>query len=286
MIKPYLCFMAGKNEYDNIYELVNDVKPYIRGVCALIHDANEFDAGASYLLKVNNELGAGNIIFGSYIGDHSHSRNRILKETGIEFGDFIVMIDLMERIPVDFAKSFNDLISQMENQNIDIAYYYNKPYVIRYREDLLYINTPHESLININILGKKLKNIELNNFISDESKVRINTRPLKRDKNHHISHYIRYLLQPNSNQNLLGIEYHPNLERYEFLRESLVKELKKRKLPRTVDGVKTLLSEPLNEITRPMVNEHGQINRFYRFYILGHTDIIDSHTDWDNLPKF
>jgi len=285
-MKPYLVFMGGPNSLQDIEELVTPIKPYIRGICALLHDCNEFSPEATYLLKVNNELGGGNIIFGAYVGDHSHSRNRILKETGLKQGDLVVSLDLLERIPVEFAQQFESLFTQMAEKSIDVANFFSKPYLIRYREDIIYLGTPHENLIAHNIFGTQLSKIELNQCFADENKVRINMRPIKRDKNSHVSHYIRYWLMPNSNQNLLGLEHrgYDKLARYEELRLNLIKELGAKNLPRTVDGVKELLSRGLNEVTRPIVNEVGWMNNFYRYYILNQ-EVEDTHF-WQNLPQF
>ena len=109
MNKPYLVFMSGPNEYENIFELVNPIKSYIRGVCALIHDADQYDKGVEYLLKINNELNGGNIIFGPYTGDHSLTRNRILRETGIKDGDFLLIID---KLYTTFLSIFSILASK------------------------------------------------------------------------------------------------------------------------------------------------------------------------------
>ena len=275
--------MAGFDDAENVYELVEPVKQHFRGVCALLHDCDESSVVTNYLLNINDELGGGNIIFGNYVGRHNHSRNRILYETGMEEGDYFVTLDSLERVIPEFAESLPNLILQIEFQNIDICYYYNMPYVVRFREDMFYHGTPHESLLADNPLNR----IELNQYLPDESKVRINVRPLKRDKNHHIAHYIRYLLQPNSNHNLLGIEHHGGYEAFlklESLRKLLIKALKDNNLPRTIDGVKKLLSKPLDGITRVLLNEHGEINNFYRYYILGE-EVVDTH-DWLKLPKF
>jgi hypothetical protein len=297
MNKPYLVFMSGPNEYENIFELVNPIKSYIRGVCALIHDADQFDKGVEYLLKINNELNAGNIILGPYTGDYSLSRNRILRETGIKDGDFLLIIDTLERVSNKFAPEIDQLCNYMNNNNIDIIRYLVKPYLVKYREDLIYMGTPHEALITLTdaILESenRLRVIELSNNPSfrDESDVRINLRPIKRDSKHFINHYIKYLLLPNSNQNCLGLEHHgnaPALPKLEKLRKSLLKALRDNNLPRTTDGVKQLLSNGLDEVTRTIVNGHKQVNDFYRYFILKDDTVTDSHSQesWDNIPKF
>lgn len=285
--KPYLVFMAGPNSVEDLREMVDPIKDYIRGVCAILHDSDEFSPEAVYLLGINNKLGAGNIIFGEYVNDHSHSRNRILKETGLKEEDFYCQVDTLERVPEDFAQNFLFWQTQMIQSGVDIINFYSKPYLVRYREDMLYVHTPHESLIS---LTAKLSIIELNHYKHEESKVRINMRPIKRADQpfHFVAHYVKYLLQPNSNQNWLGLEHHGGpeaLPRLEFLRKSLIKSLRDNGFNRSVDGVINLLKLPLNEFTRPIVNEHKQINDFYRFFVLNDYSVIDSH-NWSKLPQF
>ncbi len=282
--------MAGPNELGNIFELVDGIKPYIRGVCALIHDSDENSKEANYLFGVNNELGGGHVIFGSYCGDHSHSRNRILKETGIKRGDKLVSLDLMERVPVEFAQQFEQIFTQMDEKGVDVANFYSKPYLMRYREDMLYIGTPHESLVCMNLFGTELKRVELNQYFPDENKVRVNMRPIKRDNYHHIDHYVKYLLQPNSNQNILGLEHrggNKNLARYEEMRLNLICMLEVRGLPRTVDGVKELCKDKRLDIwMKEIINENGWMNNFYRYHILGEREGVKDTHDWSNLPQF
>lgn len=274
--------MTGPNSLAEIKELVEPVKQYFRGICCLLHDCDENSPETNYLLNVNNELGGGNIIFGAYCGRHDHSRNRILYETGIQEDDFFVTLDTLELIPIEFAKTISGLIDAMWNDNIDIISFYYKPYIVRFCEDMVYYGTPHEMLT----ASHQLVTLEYSQIEKDESKVRINTRPLKRDKNHHVSHYVKYLLLYNSNQNTLGIEHHGGMKVYpklEELRKILIEELKDANLPRTVDGVIQLFAGPLNENIKKVINEHGQLNNFYKYHIL-RKEVVDDHS-WSNLVK-
>lgn len=282
--------MAGPGEYENIFELVNPLKPYIRGVCALIHDADEFDEGASYLLKVNNELGAGNVIFGPYTGRHDLSRNRILAETGIQEGDYLIIIDTLERCPVEFAEKLSEWHTIMTRNKLDVIRFHAKPYLVIYREDMFYIGAPHENFTANNALVQ----IDLANYpeYQDESKVRVNMRPIKRKDNpyHWCSHYMKYLLAPNSNQNLLGLEHHGGAAAFPYLesiRKKLVKLLRDRGLTRDLNGV-TMLFSVLDGEVRELVNNHKTLNDYYRYAILNDKTIKDDHsqTAWDNMPKF
>jgi hypothetical protein len=295
MIKPYLVFMSGPGEQENIHELVEPIKPYVRGICALVHDADSFDEGAKYILGVNNELGAGNVIFGPYVGDHSLSRNRIFRECNIQESDFLLIIDTLERVGNKFALNLDRWCKYMEDNNIDIIRYHVKPYLVRYREDLIYIGTPHESLVILSD-RESLKQIDLayDPAFQNESEVRVNMRPIKRanQPKHFVTHYLRYLLQPNSNQNWLGLEHHGDkytLEKKEAIRKGLVRFLAKNLYPRTANGVLEAMVRvgPKGEM-KEFINGHKILNDFYRLKVLGDEDVFDSHAekDWDNMPKF
>lgn len=284
LTKPYLCFMAGPNEETNLKELVEPLIPYIRGVCALVHDVQHFDKGVEYLIKVNTKLGAGNILEGTY-GRHDASRNRILYETGIQEGDWYCQTDTLERPKPEFFQYFQDYLVK-DNPSIDAWYYYGKPFFVKFNETLRYQGNPHESLVGIN------RAIELSPYHPDDRVVRENVRPIKRanDKFHWVSHYLRYLLLPNSNQNLLGLEHHAQKYSFEYkenIRKGLINFLVKNKYPRTIDGVLEAMRFKSNEM-RWFASNHKILNDFYRLKILGDETVVDSHSveAWDNMTKF
>jgi hypothetical protein len=287
--KPYLVFMTGPNSIENLREMIEPIKQYFRGVCALVHDSNEFSPEVEYLTKINNELGEGNIILGSFVGRHDHSRNRILFETGIKNGDYLVTLDTLERIPEVFAKNLFNLMMQMNHEGVDVIYYFSKPYVIKYREDMEYKGTPHESLV-----GKySISSVELtllNEYFKDENNVRINVRPIKRpDKFHFIGHYAKYLLQPNSNQILLGLENqkHPQemWSKREENRLRFIKTLEDRGFDRSFAGVLALFSGPIDDELKHYINNEKVWQDVYRYYILKDDTVIDEHS-WISMKKF
>ena len=287
MSKPYLVFMAGPNSLEDLKELIEPVKDYFRGVCALLHDCDEHSPEFEYLLNTNLKLGAGNIILGNYCGRHDHSRNRILFETGIKNGDYLVTLDTLERVPVEFAGNLVLLIQHMGNRDIDICYYYSKPYIIKFSEDLYYTGTPHESLLSSK---RHLKAVELKNDFPDESKIRVNVRPLKRkDPFHFIGHYAKYLLQPNSNQILLGIEHQKNQQEVWAKREqnrlNFIKILADRGIDRSLSGVIKLFSGPLDDELKHYINNEKVWQDVYRYYILKDETVIDEHS-WTSMKKF
>jgi hypothetical protein len=278
--------MAGPNETENLKELIEPIKPYIRGVNALIHDADEFDAGASYLLKINNELGAGNIIFGRY-GRHDHSRNRILYETEMKEGDWYCQTDVLEHPKAQFFEYFTQYLVK-DNSSIDGYYYYGKPFFVKFNESLHYQGNPHESLIGLSRV------VELSIYHPDERAIRENMRPVKRANQpfHWVNHYARYLLLENSNQNLLGLEHHAQkypFEKLEKIRKDLVQFLAKNIYPRTTAGLLESMIRvgPKGEM-KEFINGHKILNDFYRFNVLKDQTVKDSHSQeaWDSMPQF
>jgi len=266
--------MSGPGELSNLKELIEPLKSYIRGICAILHESDENSLEANYLLRINNELCGGNIIFGPY-GRHDHSRNRILYETGIKEGDWYCQTDTLERPKPDFFRYFEQYLNK-DNPDVDVWYYYGKPFFVKFNETLRYQGNPHESLVGIN------KAIELSPYHPDDRAVRENVRPIKRanDKFHWCRHYLRYLLLENSNQNLLGLEH--NAQKYSFeykenVRKGLIKFLEINNYPRTVDGVLEAMKAGSNEM-RWFTSNHKILNDFYRLKILGDETVTDSHS--------
>jgi len=153
---------------------------------------------------------------------------------------------------------------------------------------LRYQGNPHESLVGTN------KGVELSVYHPDDRAVRENVRPIKRanEKFHWVGHYLRYLLLPNSNQNLLGLEHHAGkytFEKKELIRKGLIKFLEYNKYPRTVAGVLEAMNRvgPKGEL-KEFINGHKILNDFYRLKVLGDDTVTDSHSleSWDNMPKF
>lgn len=274
--------MAGPGEEANIRELVGPIKPYIRGVCALIHDSDEFDTGASYLLKVNNELGAGNVIFGPYTGRHDLSRNRILAETGLKENDYYIQTDILEHPKKEFLEKTPELLTK--NPSVTCYFYYGKPFLVKYTEWLKYDGTPHERLNGI-----RGSVIEYSLIESDESKVRQNMRPLKRkDPMHFVNHYGRYYFMPGSNQCALGLDHRSNdsFERRMALREHLKQHMLDKGMEFSLSGfIDMVKREGICYELRKYINNEKILQDVVRLNILKEIDIIDEH-DWTTLKQY
>ena len=276
--------MAQKNEYENICELVNPLLPYIRGVCALIHDADPSDKGASYLLQVNAQLGAGNIIFGQFVQRHDHSRNRILYETGLKEGDFYIQTDLLERPKPEFLDKVPEIIKN--NPHLGILYFYGKPFLVKFNESLFYRGNPHEGLIGSNGVL-----VEYSDYEQNEKIVRENIRSIKRlDKFGWVKHSAKYYLYPNSNQCLLHAERRGNkneiFAKREEIRIKFIHFLNSQGYEKNVDGMIKALTEKSNDpFVKDFINKEKIIQDVYRFYVLKDYTIIDEH-NWDSMKFF
>jgi hypothetical protein len=180
--------MSGPGEQESIYELVSPIKPYIRGVCALIHDADSFDEGAKYILGVNNELEAGNVIFGGDHGPIGHRCSRVLYETKIPDKSYVIVI---KTIKIDLKEIFNklELISSFLEKDID---YFKSENILffKFEEDIQFSYAPNKldlysltRILRIGVVDDQFS--ELYSF-SYDSESQFNLRRLKFIEEHPI----------------------------------------------------------------------------------------------------
>jgi hypothetical protein len=180
----------------------------------------------------------------------------------------------LERPNVDFVKNIPNLIEQLKKNNLNSLYYYGKPYLFQYHPNIYYFGTPHEGLMG------DIKGIEYANYQPDESKVRLNVRPLKRtDEWNWVGHYVKYFLFFNSNHYQLGWEHktqaekqHRNNLRLEFL--DLMFE---RGFDNSVEGLKQMLSGPIDDVIKYYLNNEKVWSDFYQYHILGNKNIKHTH---------
>lgn len=267
--------MAGPGNLEIIKETIEPIASYFDGIVAVFH--NPPDAGATLLEQIK---GAGKIIYVDFTKRYDFSRNHYLYCGPIQNGDFCVQTDLLEKIPLSFAGRLDYFITQLKSSNLNTCYYYGKPFVFEFTDDLEYRGNPHEGLFRP-IFGHR--GIELSHIEPDESKVRQNLRPIKRtDKFHFVTHYLFYYLFPStSNCCLLGWEHKKpqEIQARNNLRIEFCQFLTDSGYPRTVDGVIDFFKQTSFSKFQRFVNEEKVLNDFYRFKILGLTDIIDGHDE-------
>jgi hypothetical protein len=274
--------MAGPNSLADIKEMIEPIKGYFKGVCALLHDCNEFSAESDYLLKTNMELGGGNIIYGKFVQRHDASRNRILYETGIKENDFYIQTDLLEHPKPEFLKKIPQLLAA--NPSLNCLFYYGKPFLVKFTEWLRYEGNPHECLRGITGVSMEYSTVQ-----PDESKVRQNIRPFKRkDPLHFVNHYGKYYFYPNSNQCLLGLENRPqdSFERRQSLRDHLKRYMTDKGREFTLESFLDMVKhEGIYHELRKYVNNEKILQDVVRLNIMKETDIIDEH-QWTTLKTY
>lgn len=282
-MKLYLVGMSGPDSLENLKELLDPICNYFNGIVWTLHDSVGSEE-EKYLESVKKE---GKIIHYYYSGRHNESRNQYLWCGPIKNGDWCVQIDLLERIPEEFAKQIPDYIKELKEMGVSMAYFYGKPYIFEYHESLKYFGSPHEGLVRQDGKGY---GIEMNKIFPDENKVRINVRPLKRkDEFGWVMHYARYMLLPwGSNHSLLGLEKRgdPNLlfPQREALRVEFLEYLDSKGLERTVDNVINLFAGPLDDKLKNFINNERVWNDLYRYKICRDLTIKDDHS-WYGMIK-
>ncbi len=279
--------MCGPNEVTNIVEMVEPLLPYIDGIIWVLHDCAYHDPGARYLESVK---GKGKIIHREWpLGRHWVSMNETLYTGLIEEGDLVIWTDLLELPAPSFLSRIKTEIGpMMEEADVGCIYYHAKAFLFRYHEMLEYRNSPHWTLT-----GVKGRGIEWANVQPNEREVRFNTRPEKRKDQplHWVSHFLRYWLYPaGCNHAAMGLDHWLAGDRNQqfAIREQRRLEFRKlvkaRGFPLTLEGVKALMSGPLDDELKGHLNSEKVLSDYYHFAVKGDTSVKDSHNPADAKP--
>jgi hypothetical protein len=283
----WLTSMSSDLSEENARETIEPILPWLDGVVYVQNNVSREAPSSIYLESVK---GDGKIIYrDGPVVRHSHIMNETLFTDLIQEGEFCIWADPLERPDARFiSRVKHEVIPMMNEADLDVLFYYGKAYLFRYRETLEYRNTPHWTLTGWN--GRA---IEWSTIEPDEGKVRLNVRPFKRtDKHHFVLHYARYYVSypAGSNTCALGLEQHPGgatqevFARREGMRLAFRKEMKRRGVPLTVGGLKTLLTGPLDDTLKAYLRGEKILSDAYHLFH-GRTDgIKDNHNPADALP--
>lgn len=274
MNKLFLCGITSDGQEENLRAMIEPIKKYFNGIVFTFHGPK--DGGAEYLESVKGE---GDVIYAKWCQRHGYSMTHFLNQGPMEEGDKFIVLDSTERISSEFCdKMLPEFIKEMDKSNIAMVANYGKGFLFRYNERLQFSGSPHWFAEH---LDGQMINVEL------PKDCFWNVRGEQRDEWQFLEHYLRYFLYPaGSNHMLLGLEKNgdpkvlfPILEnqRIEFR-----KILKKRCYPLTVEGVKKLMIDGLDEETKFYVRTEKILNDFYRYHVLGLRDFKDDH-DFKNL---
>mgnify|MGYP001582268050 CR=1 FL=1 len=287
---PYvwLTFMTSSGNEENLRELVGPLRPYIDGIVAVVHRPCDSDAGLAYL---EENKGAGKIIVRDFVYRHDYSMNEVLYAGVIQEGDIFIISDTLERPAAQFiSRCKGDINAFMLERGLDCLYYFGKAFIVRYNEEMHYKGSPHWGLMGVR------QGVELNQMFPHEADVRLNVRPLKRlDPMGWVLHYSKYWIEypAGSNHAALGIdrwaqghlidEAHAFAAR-EAQRLAFRQEMRRRGVPLTVEGLKGLLTGPLDGTLREHLCAEKTLSDAYWLWQGRGAELRDTHRPEDALP--
>lgn len=280
-MKTWISFMCGENSLEDIREMYEPIRGFFDGICGVCF-ADRSSPEALYLEANKGEC---YITYLPYTGRHSLARNVAIHNGIIQDGDWVVQTDCLEHPQPWFLKTLAPLF--MAEGRVNCCYYYGKPFLFQYHESLEYHGTPHENLTRGD---GKMQAIELAIAWPDESKVRLNVRPLKRkDPLGWCLHYGRYYIgiPYGGNHCLLGNEHRGDpMKLYrerEELRVRFRDYLRSKGVPLTLDGLRAFMdANPSDSVLIEAVNHERIINDLYRLWVMKDESIVDDHT-WKGM---
>lgn len=273
--------MAGPGSFQDLDELWTPIQDHFDGICAVYFGSRD-DIEAKYL---ETTKGAGYITYLPYTGRHDLARVCAIHCGAIQHGDVVCQFDTLERLNPEFA---NEMLGLLDSR-INTLFYYGKVLLYEYHESVTFQGTPHEAFRR---LDGGTKAVELSQYQPDESKVRLNVRPIKRtDPYHWVGHYVRYYLATpwGSNHCLLGNEHRGDpmklYQEREALRIEVRDYLRAQGVPLTVDGLRVYLTtKPITEAMKSYIEKECILNDAYRYWVLGDLTIKDDHS-WSSMVK-
>jgi hypothetical protein len=276
MSKIYLCGITTVGKYENLKELIDPIISYFDGLIWTFHDGK--DEGSEYL-EANKKDGA--IIYTKFSQRHGFSMQQYLWQGPMQDGDYFVQVDDQERLSFNFcAVLLPTFIEAMETHNIAMIANYGKGLIFRYNEQLEFKGSPHWYATNLDGPSTNVELVQTDFW---------NVRNKNRSKFQFVDHYAKYYLYPaGSNHSLLGLDHHPQGNNFFVEREKrrieFRNEMKDRGYPLTVDGLKNLFINALDDKIKDFINKDLILNDFYRYYILKDETLVDSH-NWSGMIK-
>lgn len=275
--KLWLCGMTSTGNEENLKAMIWPIKQYFDGLIFTFH--GEEDDGYKYLQE---NVKSGAIIKANWCNRHAYSQNHFLYQGPMQEGDKFILLDSMERISAEFCEEhLHKLTEYMDTNNIAMLANYGKGFIFRFNEQFEFKGSPHWYATN---LDGQSANLEL------DKKLFWNVRYEMRDskeKNFWAIHYAKYMFcyPAGSNHSLLGLEKQGDPQqlfpRREALRLQFRKEAQKRGYSLTIEGLKQMLSGPLDDTLKFYLNSEKVWNDFYFGIIKGDDTIKDTHLPSD-----
>lgn len=269
-MRIWLIGITSKGHKEDLQELIDPIKDHFDGLVWTFH--YPLDDGYDYLEEVKGE---GEIIKTKWCNRMDFSRNHCLYQGPMKMGDWFLTIDTLERLSTEFTKNIKHLCNDLDKNNIDGAFLYNKRFLFKLNEHTAFINNPHEG-----IQGCK-KTIELSDQNFWQKSFQKNVRQDKRrDPFHFVEHNFKYYLYPNTNHLLLGFEDNMDLvkKRYENRAKFIAEIYSQGFDPFNLSSVEDCLRNFLSDQLRECIDFDKFLNDWYRYKILEQKDgLIDKH---------
>jgi hypothetical protein len=270
--------MAGKGSAEDLRELWEPIKDHFDGICCTYFGEMRDDE-AIYL---EAEKGEGHVTYLPYVGRHDLARNVGLHCGKIENGDIVVVTDTLERPSPTFCRDVGNLLSG----EINTLFFFGKILAFRYHESATYVGTPHERFVR---QDGQMWAVDMSHGWGDnkirEAEIRANVRPEKRPADHWVGHFARYMLLPwGSNHALLGLEKNGDPNKLFPIREvkrlAFREEMRRRGYPVTLDGLKQMLSSPIDVKLRDMI-QGDRVWSDYYWHVIRGRELVCGHDDRD-----
>ncbi len=272
----FLTTMTSAGNEANLRAMVEPIAPLFDGVIATFHHPS--DEGATYL---ESRAGAGRVIYANWAARHGYSMTHILWQGPMREGDKFIYLDSMERVSPTFCEGrLKQLVQLMDETDTAMVANYGKGFLFRFNEQLRFEGSPHWYAQGLD--GRAI-NMELN-----KSEF-WNVRDQQRAPRQWIEHYAKYWLYPaGSNHALLGLEKQgdPNVlfPIREQRRLAFRREMTQRGFPLTMDGLKAMLTSPLDEVLKDHLRTEKTLSDVYHFWQGRGTLLKDTHLPSDALP--
>lgn len=186
-MKKYLCFITQDGNRDHVLELTKNYD-FFDGIFAVVHKGDRSDDTLE-ILEQRKKDGAINTL-DSYFMRHDLSMNINLLNPKIKNGDWIFLLDTLERINQDFYPEIDPLLEFFEEQKMLSISFEGKLFFFKKYYDQLFVQSPHWYLSNP-VCEIPIELTQLNGKIFE--KARINLRPQYRQHDHEIDHFVKYL---------------------------------------------------------------------------------------------
>ncbi len=272
-MKLWLTGATNKDNAFHLKELISPIQHVFDGLVWVFHypkgerpDLN--DEGAIYLEENKKE---GRILHIPWCNRIDFSRNAGLYYGPIEYGDWFLTIDTMERMHVDFANMIRSLIDKFDENGIDGVFLRDKHFLFKFNEATAYRMNPHSGVAGIH------KSLEITKLPFWKDEYWQNVRHTYRDKYDFVDHNLKYYLFPSTNHLVLKCE-HDNAfiqKRYE-IRGKFLSEMDRLKIPVEFKAVKDyIITQELSPIAKECIASEKILNDVYRFYKIGDKSIAD-----------